>query len=220
GWMAAGLNTSISRSRDPEELFIRANFGSITGAVVFFAVMPMIYERTTFAAYFIAYGVLCLASAALMSWLPDRSVTATEVLSTARVGRGTRIGVLLAVSLIWLCYAAVWSLIERFGHDIGMTEEAIGYSLSFGTLCGLVGAGASMWLAGRFRPLGPLIFTSLSTGLCYVWLVYCHDALMYTWILCIWGVVFCHILAYALAVATEVDRVLPASVYEILGSSG
>jgi MFS family permease len=205
GWMTAGLNTSISRSQDAQRLFIRANLGSIGGAVVFFAVMPLIYGRTGFPVYFIAYGILCLLTAATMTWLTDHPVAAGGVRAAPRAGTAARMSVLISISVIWLCYAAVWSLIERFGRDIGMTEEAIGYVLSFGTFCGLAGVAVSILLAGRFKPLGPLIFTSLTTGLCYVWLVYVHDATAYTWNLSIWGVVFCPILAYALAVATEVD---------------
>jgi hypothetical protein len=205
GFMAAGLNTSVSRSQDPERLFILANFGCITIAAAFFYVMPMLYEHTSFPAYFIAYGLMCLGCAALMRWLPDGPQCGAARQPTANALVGRRIGVLLAVGLVWLCYAAVWSLIERFGREIGMTEESVGRSLGLGTLSGLVGAGAAAWLAGRIRPLGPLIFTSLTTGLCYIWLALCHGATEYTWILCVWGVVFCPILAYAFAVATEID---------------
>ena len=207
GWMAAGLNTSLSRSPDPQRLFMLANFGNIISAAVFFAVMPMIYEHTSFPVYFVAYGAMCLGCAALMGWLPDWTAPTAEVetKSAASRGLGARIGVFLAVSLVWLCYAAVWSLIERFGRNIGMTEEAVGRSLGLGTLSGLIGAAAAAWLAGRIRPMGPLIFTCLTTGLCYFWLAFCRDGLVYTWILCVWGVVFCPILAYAFAVGAELD---------------
>jgi hypothetical protein len=205
GWMAAGLNTSLSRSDEPEQLFIRANFGCIAIAAAFFYVMPMIYERTSQPAYFIAYGALCLAGAAIMRWLPQRAAAAAELRTPARGLAAARWMAFLAVSILWLCYAAVWSLIERLGTDIGMSEESIGRSMGLGTLSGLLGAGAAAWLAGRVRPLGPLIATSLSSGVCYVWLAYCRGETEYTWILCIWGVVFCPILAYAYAVGTEID---------------
>jgi hypothetical protein len=203
--MAAGLNTSLSRSRDPERLFIRANFGCISIAAVFFYVMPMIYERTARPAYFVAYGALCLTAAGFMRWLPAGAPPATESRARPAEREVARYGVFLAVSLLWLCYAAVWSLVERLGASLGMSEEGIGRSMGLGTLSGLAGAGAAAWMAGRIRPLGPLIFTSVATGLCYVWLAFCRGETEYTWLLCIWGVVFCPILAYAYAVATEVD---------------
>jgi MFS family permease len=208
GWMAAGLNTSLSRSPDPQRLFIQANFGNIISAAVFFAVMPIIYEHTSFPVYFIAYGAMCLACAALVGWLPDwKPPTAeVEIRSAADTEMGARGGVFLSVCLVWLSYAAVWSLIERFGREIGLTEEAVGRSLGLGTLSGLIGAAAAAWLAGRFRPLWPLIFTCFTTGLCYFWLAFCHDGVVYTWILCVWGVVFCPILTYAFAVGAELDR--------------
>jgi MFS family permease len=207
GWMAAGLNTSLSRSPDPQRLFISANFGNITSAAVFFAVMPMIYEHTSLPSYFIAYGIICMVCGALMGWLPDWPLAETDRQSATHAGAGARrIGVFFAVSLVWLCYAAVWSLIERFGRDIGMAEEAVGRSLGLGTLSGLVGAAAAAWLAGRIRPMRPLIFTCFTTGLCYCWLAFCHGAAVYTWILCVWGVVFCPILAYAFAVGAQIDR--------------
>ena len=120
GWMAAGLNTSLSRSPDPQRLFMRANFGNIISAAVFFAVMPIIYEHTSFAGYFIAYGVMCLGCAALARWLPDWQPPTAEAgtRSAPDTRRGARIGVFLAVSLVWLCYAAVWALIERFGRHV------------------------------------------------------------------------------------------------------
>jgi hypothetical protein len=207
GWMAAGLNTLLSRSPDPQRHFIQANFGNIIGAAVFFAVMPMIYERTSFPIYFVAYGAMCLGCAALMRWLPDWKAPTAEVETRSAADRrlGARIGVFLAVCLVWLCYAAVWSLIERFGRHIGMTEEAVGRSLGLGTLFGLIGAAAAAWLAARIRPMAPLIFTCFTTGLCYFWLAFCRDGMVYTWILCVWGVVFCPILAYAFAVGAELD---------------
>jgi hypothetical protein len=205
GWMSAGLNTSLSRADDPQRLFIRANFGCITIAAAFFYAMPMIYERTSLPDYFIAYGILCLASAPLMGWLPAESARHSDVHASEPSGARRRLGMFLAVSLLWLCYAAAWSLIERLGSSIGMSEESIGRSMGLGTLSGLVGAGAAAWWAGRVRPLAPLIVTSFSTGLCYVWLAFCRGEVEYTWILCVWGVVFCPILAYAYAVGTEID---------------
>ena len=205
GWMAAGLNTSVSRTAGAQRLFILANFGCITAAAVFFAVMPEIYGRAGFPSYFVAYGALCLAAAAAMGWLPIAAPEQRDGLSVRRGDRVRRIGMFVAVSLLWLCYAAVWSLAERLGRQIGMTEEAVGHSLGLGTLSGLLGAGMATWLAGRLRPLGPLLFTALATGVCYVWFGYCDDAGGYTWVLCIWGIVFCPILAYVYAVGTELD---------------
>jgi hypothetical protein len=205
GWMSAGLTTSLARTTRAERLFMRANFGCITVAAAFFYIMPMIYEHTALADYFIAYGVLCLASAGLMRWLPDGRADSPSMAAGSAAPAGRRLAMFLAVSLIWLCYAAAWALIERLGSDIGMNEEAIGRSMSLGTLSGLLGAGAAAFWAGRVRPLAPLIATSLSTGLCYLWLAFCRGQAEYTWLLCVWGVVFCPILAYAYAVGTEID---------------
>ena len=206
GAMAAGLNTSISRAAHAESLFMRANFGCITAAAVFFAVMPEIYGRAGFPSYFVAYGVLCLVAGALLGWLPCAESAAAGRPSESRADGWRRIAMFLAVSLLWLCYAAVWSLTERLGRDIGMTEEAVGRAMGLGTLSGLAGAGVAAWLAGRLKPLFPLIFTTFTTGVCYVWFCYCYSASSYTWVLCIWGVVFCPILAYAYAVGTELDN--------------
>jgi hypothetical protein len=205
GWMTAALNTSLSRSADPQRLFIRANFGCITIAAAFFYVMPMIYERSSFPMYFIAYGGLCLAAAGFVAWLPPTRIEESGARAAGRPRGGAKLGVFLAVSVVWLCYSAVWSLVERFGSDIGMSEESIGVSMGLGTLSGLLGAGVAAWLAGRIRPLAPLVLTSLSSGLCYLWIAFCRGSVEYTWILCIWGVVFCPILAYAFAVATDID---------------
>ena len=206
GWLAAGLNTSLSRSTQPERLFLTANFGCITIAAAFFYLMPMLYARTTQPVYFAAYGVLCLTCAAFMRWLPAASARPSAAAGARPRGRLARATLFSAVSLVWLCYAAVWSLVERLGSELGMSEEAIGRSMGFGTLSGLVGAGAAAWLAGRLRPLAPLILTSLASGACYLWLGFCRGGGEYTWLLCIWGVVFCPILAYAYAVGTQIDR--------------
>lgn len=205
GWLSAGLNTALSRTRDPERLFIGANFGCITLAAGFFYVMPMIYERLSYPAYFLAYGALCAACALFMGWLPSGTPDGPAPRSVDAGAGGARWGLFGAVSSIWLCYSAVWALIERRGHDIGMSAEAIGASMGLGTLSGLLGAGAAAALAGRVRPLPALILTSFTTGLCYVWLAFCGGAVEYTAILCVWGVLFCPILAYAYAVGSEMD---------------
>lgn len=205
GWMSAGLNTSVSRTDDPERLFVQANFGNIGFAAVFFAIMPMIYGSGRFWAYFIAYGLMCLTAAALMGWLPRSSLSESKqaVLSLD----STRITVLLAVSLVWLCYSAVWSLAERLGRGIGMSEEAIGRTFSLGTLAGLVAVGIAVWLASRqLRAMWPLIVTSFATGVTYLWMVYCHSESVFVWIMIIQGITLCPILAYAFAVAAEFDR--------------
>ena len=206
GAMAAGLNTSISRVADAESLFMRANFGCIAAAAIFFAVMPEIYGRAGFPSYFVAYGVLCLGAGTLLGWLPKMEPAAPGSSHESRAYGWRRMAMFLAVSLLWLCYAAVWSLTERLGRDIGMTEEAVGRAMGLGTLSGLAGAGVAAWLAGRLRPLLPLLFTTFATGVCYVWFCYCESANSYMWVLCIWGVVFCPILAYAYAVGTEIDN--------------
>lgn len=205
GWMAAGLNTALSVAPDAERLFIRANFGCITAAALFFELMPKIYGFAGYPSYFVAYGIVCLGTAAVLGWLPVAPVPAAAVTGHAQPRELQCFGMFIAVSLLWLCYAAVWSLTERLGRDIGMTEESVGHALSLGTLAGLLGAGVAAWFAGRVRPLGPLLFTSLTTGLCYVWFGYSASAVSYVWVLCVWGVVFCPILAYAYAVATAID---------------
>jgi Major Facilitator Superfamily len=205
GWMSAGLNTSVSRAADPERLFVQANFGNIGFAAVFFAVMPMIYGGGRFSAYFIAYGFMCFASAALMGWLPRSSVS--EPKQAARALDGRRMTVVLAVSLVWLCYSAVWSLVERLGRDIGMSDEAIGRTLGVGTLAGLMAVVVAAWLANRhLRPMWPLIVTSFATGVTYLWMVYCHTEVVFVWIMIIQGITLCPILAYAFAVAAQFDR--------------
>jgi len=205
GWMSAGLNTSVNRAADPERLFVQANFGNIGFSALFFAIMPMIYGGGRFPAYFIAYGLMCLASAALMGWLPRSSAIEPKqaVVSLDR----TQITVLLAVSLVWLCYSAVWSLVERLGRDIGMSDEVIGRTLGVGTLAGLMAVIAAAWLASRhLRPMWPLIVTSFTTGVTYLWMVYCHTEVVFVWIMIIQGITLCPILAYAFAVAAEFDR--------------
>lgn len=207
GWMAAGLSTAISRARSPERLFIQANFGCITLAALFFAAMPELYARLGPRSYFAAYGALCVLAGVAMGWLPppqaERSREAVPVGSNAP--RAARRALFLAVSLIWLCYAAVWSLIERFGRDLGLDEPAVGHALGLGTLTGLAGAAVATALAGRLQPRNPLIATSLASGLCYVWMGYCTSGAGYTAMLCVWGAVFCPILAYAYAVAAQAD---------------
>ena len=205
GWMAAGLNTSVSRSPNPQRLFLHANFGCITAAAVFFAVMPEIYGRAGYRSYFVAYALLCAAAAVAMRWLPTSALTVRAARTDLRPLGAARLAVFGAVSTVWLCYAGVWSLTERVGREIGMTEEAVGHALGLSTLAGLLGAGVAAACEGRLNPLRPLLFTSLATGLCYVWFGYSDSPAAYTGSLCVWGVVFCPILAYAYAVATEID---------------
>ncbi|HLW23204.1 MAG TPA: MFS transporter [Steroidobacteraceae bacterium] len=206
GWMAAGLNTAISQSRAAQRLFIQANFGCIALAAAFFAAMPELYGRFGWARYFEGYGALCVLGALAMQWLP-RPAVAERAVPAVRAGRLAcgRVVLFLAVSVIWLCYAAIWSLTERFGRELGLTERAVGHALGMGTLSGLLGAALATALAGRVKPRDALIGTCLASGLCYVWMGYCTGALSYTAMLSVWGVVFCPILAYAYAMAAQVD---------------
>jgi MFS family permease len=205
GWMSAGLSTSVSRTADPERLFVQANFGNVGFGAIFFAIMPMIYGGGRFTAYFVAYGFICWASAALMVWLPQAPAGETRRKS-ARTLDMAGLTLLLSVSLVWLCYAAVWALVERLGRDIGMSEEAVGTTLGVGTLAGLLAVIVAALLAKYVRPMWPLIATSFATGVTYYWMVYCHTQPVFIWIMILQGITLCPILAYAYAVAAELDR--------------
>lgn len=204
GAMTGGLNTSISRTGDPHRVFLRANFGCITGAAIFFAVLPEIYGRFGFRSYFLAYAVVCALAAFALGAIPAHARHGGEPAGPS-AARFRHAGFFVGASVLWLCYAAVWSLSERLGRDIGMNEQAVGRVLGLGTLCGLIGAGLAVAAGQRLRPLRPLLATSLATGLCYVWWAYSDSAGSYTWVLCIWGIVFCPMLAYLYAVGSEID---------------
>lgn len=208
GWMAAALNTAISRAPAPGRLFVQANFGCIALAALFFAALPEIYARLGPRSYFLAYGVLCALAGVALRALPSPAAgrPSATMPESARAATRAPLVLFLAVSLIWLSYAAVWSLTERFGRHLGLDDQTVGHALGLGTLTGLAGAAAATALAGRLRPRNALIATSLASGLCYVWMSYCTSGSSYTVMLCVWGAVFCPILAYAYAVAAHVDR--------------
>lgn len=239
GAMTGGLNTSISRTDDPHRLFLRANFGCITAAAVFFAALPEIYGRFGFRSYFVAYGAVSGLAAFALAAIPNPLPAGGAAQDGVR-GRARDYALAVAAGLLWLCYAAVWSLTERLGRDIGISEETVGRIMGLGTLSGLIGAAAATYAGRYYGPLWPLIGTSLGTGLCYVWWAYSDSAASYAWMLSIWGVVFCPMLAYlyavgsemdgtghvnrwigaALAISTALGPVLGATVYEHVGYHG
>ena len=89
----------------------------------------------------------------------------------------------------------------RGSHRPGTVGEVLG----LGTLAGIVGAGVSVWLGGRVRVPIALIATSLGSGACYVLLARAHGPIAYTVTFCVWGIVFCPIVPYAYAFATQID---------------
>lgn len=206
GFTVGAINTAISRTNDAEQLFVDSNIAIIALSVGFFVGMPMIYVRLGYPAYFVAYGLMCLAATASLGWLADETPVADErSIRGSRWGRrGT--GLLFAVCLFWFCYSVLWSMSERLGRDIGLSDVVIGRVLGLGTFAGFAGSVVAAWLTRRMLQPLPILICAFGTGLCCVALTFTHSAVVYTAAMCAFGVAFCPFSPYALGIATEVDR--------------
>jgi len=165
--LAAG-NAAIAASRDPDRLYARMSvIGGFAIALVI-GLLPLALRPWGYAGGFFVLGLLALACAPLVLWLPPHPPADAQE-DPGRLPRKLLAScVMLAFLLESISGNALWVFSERIGLRAGLELEQVAIVLGVTTLIGLLGAVLADLLGTRFGRTLPLCL-GLAVGALAKW---------------------------------------------------
>jgi len=206
GVVAPLVNVAFSASRQPVKLYANSMLSYMLVSALYYLVVPLIYAKLSYPAYFMAYGGMFLVSAPLLLWLGGR---------TGEVGHPTEIGggyPLVPAALvgagaftIWLGYSVVWSFCERIASSLGMSPATIGQVFSLALIIGLLGTLMASRAGDRYGVVWPVGIGGLCMGLAYLGVTMAPTALFYSISMYGFGVVLLFFMPYLIGFCALID---------------
>jgi MFS transporter, DHA1 family, inner membrane transport protein len=146
----------------------------LTVSAALLALLPLLQSTFGSALVFTGIGVVTLASAALLAWLP-RCNPAID----SWQGSGTPVSMELAVSglvgvfLYFIAQGAMWSYFERIGSASGVDPVIIGRAMGLSSFAGVGGALLATSVCTSFGRILPLSVSGVLSLLSF-WLLHGH----------------------------------------------
>jgi MFS family permease len=169
GVCSAAGTSLVSQAADPGRVTANLWIWTVIWQSVVWFVTPLVVARWGSAGL---AGVLGVAALVLMPWLARMPPTARGVAQTqirhspARISPLVVAPVVLCVAGFWLRDSVTWSLAERRGTLLGVTDFELARTLTAASILGVVGPLAANLLGSRLGRAATLLF-----GLCAVALV-------------------------------------------------
>lgn len=229
GLAIAGANASIAAREDAERVF--ALIWTLGGGVtaILSIQLPPIVAGGLYGRGFAVLGLLCLAAAPFLFWIPARPPRFAPDALVASAGAGgdslplrgelrgsqsRRSGPFGPLSLLVLAGMFVYSLAEQalwqFSFDIavdrGIPYDLVGYLLGITTFAGLLGGALAAQLGLRVRRVVPLLLGSLVSlvGRSGYLLATTPETLLLASLA--WGLGFYFVSPYQIGLAAALDR--------------
>jgi predicted MFS family arabinose efflux permease len=206
GVVAPLVNVAFSASRQPVKLYANAMLSFMVVSALFYLVVPLIYSRLSYPAYFMAYGGMFLLTAPLLLWLGGRPAAVDHPAET--VGSyplGAAVLTAAGAFTIWLGYSVVWSFCERIASSLGMSPAAIGQVFSLALIIGLVGTLVASRAGDRYGVVWPVSIGGLCMGLAYLGVTMAPTALFYTISMYGFGIVLLFFMPYLIGFCAAID---------------
>jgi len=149
---AAGASL-VSRSADPVRLTANLWTWTVAWQTVVWFVTPIVVAR--WGARGLGAVIAC-GGLAFVPWLrrmpvrAETSATGSRASANARMDLAIVIPMLVCVASFWLRDSVTWSLAERRGSLIGVSEYQLSHTLTAASILGIVGPLAANFLGGRF----------------------------------------------------------------------
>jgi predicted MFS family arabinose efflux permease len=205
--LAAGM-AAFASARDPDRLFANT---IIIGALLAAGLqvgIPYALEPFGPPGGFLTLIVVSLALAPLCLWLPaPHPATADEEPSLRGApNRTAAVVVMLALFILELGQGAVWTFLERIGaQQVGMSTEAVGWTLAGTALISLPGAGIAAALGTRLGRALPIFVGVALNVVASAWLLLTHEAFVYVAMNLLWAAAFAFLLPYVMGVLAALD---------------
>jgi hypothetical protein len=212
GLIAAALNASVARAKEPEKLY--------ASALMFYAVLetgklfllPQLYGARGYWTLFVGIGLLFFITAGTSSGLNRTAVPSASVApGSSNGGLGwilaPRVGAMLfGYFLMWIAFSMIWAFAERKAVSLSMTTGATGATLAAANIVGLCGSLIASQLGVRLGRLIPIVVGSLVLASCFYLIGATPFAIVFVASIVMYGVAYFFLLPFVLGLAVQLDR--------------
>jgi predicted MFS family arabinose efflux permease len=208
GVVTAESAAVVARGRDRERLISGLTAAAVLNGSIWIFAIPYVPDALGYRGPYLAMIFAALIGAMLLTRLPSPPMRRAAAPTQQVASDGGRLGlaVLPAIFLTQLGQGSFWTFVEIYGHNAGLSGEAIGGFLSLATLLllvGVVGTAAAGTRLGRFGPLFALTAVNLVS---IVAITYAKDPTVYVVANVVQAVTNLSSLVYQLGLAAAVDR--------------
>ncbi len=173
--LAVGVSfAALGSAANPDRAFGIYLVVCLTVAAAILAVLPSAQQRFGAGSVFVAVGVITLASAALLPWLPARNPrAATWADAPPPVSRALALAGLTGVFLNFIAEGAMWSYFGRIGAASGVAPVTIGAAMGLSSFSGMGGALLAITVINRLGRIVPLAVSGVISVLSF-WMLHGH----------------------------------------------
>ena len=213
GICSAGGNALIAASRDPARLNARVWALMLPWQMIIWAAAPILSARFGLGSLFglQAAGIaamllllICVSSLAqgLQDHMPARG------LRTARLRLPPSLVVLVIGCTVafWLRDSTTWSLVERRATMLDVDSAVLSVVLSAGTIIGLTGSAATIWLGLRFGRLRMVTLSQLLSAFVLLSIALVETPLLYCSAFLFWSASSVFAWNYIIEMSATLDR--------------
>ena len=169
---------ALGCSPNPDRAFGIYLVVGLTVSAAVLALLPVLQSTVGAPSVFVGFGVIALASAALLVWLPrcNPAMDSWQEGGTP-VSMELAVAGLLGVFLYFIAQGAMWSYFERIGAASGIDPVIIGQAMGLSSFAGVGGALLAASICTSFGRILPLSVSGALSLLSF-WLLHGHVTAM------------------------------------------
>lgn len=194
GLCSAGGNALIAASRDPARLNARVWALMLPWQMIIWAAAPVLSARYGLDGLFELQAagmvvmmilLLCASSRAegLQNYIPAQSLPTAKL----RLPPGLVVLIIGCTAAFWLRDSTTWSLVERRAVMLDIDSAVLSVVLSVGTVIGLAGSAATIWLGLRFGRLRMVTLSQLLSAFVLLSIALVETPLLYCGAFLFWS---------------------------------
>ena len=183
GMAFAAANTAGAAVKNPDRVFAQAQLASMSVVVVLLFAVP---DITALYGFRMSLGAMILAlivSVPLITRLPVAGI-GVDIKFSGKVSHYPLpvlgISILIAFTLVNLSDIGIWVFSERIASEIGMTPDAVSWSLGAATILSMSGPLLAALLGDRFGVVIPLTAGLILVGCSALLVVYAAGPISYS----------------------------------------
>ena len=209
GMAFAAANTAGAAVKNPDRVFAQAQLASMSVVVVLLFAVPDITAQYGFRMSLGAMILALVVSAPLMTRFPVAGI-GVDIKFSGKVSHYPLpvlgISILIAFTLVNLSDIGIWVFSERIASEIGMTPDAISWSLGAVTILGMSGPLLAALLGDRFGLVIPLTAGLVLEGCSALLVVYATGPISYSAGLVLLLISIGFLIPYFLGVLARLDK--------------
>jgi MFS family permease len=169
GMCSAAGNSLLSSAKDPARLTARMWALAVLWQTLVWFVTPLVVGKWHSTGLYALLAVGCAIYLPMIMMMPDRKLAVRADQQTATCARTLRLATILPIVLctfaFWLRDSVTWSLAERRGQLLGVSDYHLGLTFTAASVLGLIGPIAANNIGMRFGRLKTVLGGLLLIGL-------------------------------------------------------